>query len=187
MKKIENFDEMKEKGSEDVSFQSVPAGPQICKIIDVEDVEDKEYLKIQFDVCDGDLKGVFQEQYDKFGEWPASGTTYRSYKHSAYAFFTAFVIAVEKSNKNFVWNWDEKELINKKIVVNFGEEEYINDSGETKTSMKAREIRSIVSLNEGALKVPELKKAKKTETTKRREAPVNKVPTLEVSEDDLPF
>ena len=44
----------------------VPGG-YAAKIVRVEDNEEKEYLKIEWEFADGEFKGVNQEVYDAFG------------------------------------------------------------------------------------------------------------------------
>ena len=175
MRKIENWETVKESSE----FAQLVPGPQICKIINVEDIADKEYLKVYFDIVGTDksigmkpetvmkllatypelneLVGEFKRQEGAFGNWPSAGITYRSYKDSAAKFFKAFTTAVEKSNRGYAWAWDEKSLIGKYVVVNFGEEEYAKD-GEVSVSTKAREFRSIEALVAGEVKLLPVKK-----------------------------
>ncbi|MDA3780880.1 MAG: hypothetical protein PF487_11780 [Bacteroidales bacterium] len=197
MRKIDNFEEMKKDGNEVVSFASLPVGPQIVKIINVEDVVEKEYLRIEFDIAEGEFKDFFSEQFENFkkgddtDKWPGGGTVYRSYKNTAYQFFTAFIIAIEKSNKKFVWNWDETDLLNKLFVANFAEEEYLGDGAELKVSMKCRETRSTSALKEDKVRLLTIKKlpssSKEQSKPKERSKNQQNTPTIDVAEDDLPF
>ena len=177
MRKIENWDELKSTTDEVIGFESVPVGPQICKIVDVEDVEEKEYLKIWFDIVKGDFKNAFKEQEERFGQWPSQGILYWSYKKTAERFFAAKITAIEKSNDGFKWNWSPYELKSKFFVGNFAEEEYVDDN-EIKVSMKVREVRSLQALKDGNVK-----------ELKRKELPESEKPTQEINDtvDDLPF
>jgi len=179
MKKIDNWKEIKEQGSEDLGFISLKPGQYVAKIIEVEDVEEKEYLKIKFDIIwPKEFEGYFYKQMEQFGDWSAQGILYRSYKETAQRFFTAFIIAIEKSNDKFNWNFDEQKLIGKKFVANFGEEEYENDEGKIKVSLKCRETRSTVALKEGKIKDLKYKALPGNEKKEKEVA---------VSTDDLPF
>lgn len=172
MKKIENWDSIQETSQ----FAQLVPGPQICKITAVEDLADKEYYKIYFDIVGttgmkpetiarvksiypeiNELVGEFARQETAFGTWPRVGYDIRSYKDTAVRFFKAFITAVEKSNKGYTWNWDEKSLVGKLIIVNFGEEEYEKD-GVTAVSIKAREFRSIEAFLNGEVKLLPIKK-----------------------------
>lgn len=181
MKEIKNWDEL-DGSSETVEFLNIEKGAYICQIKEVEDVTDKEYLKIKFDVVDGKFKNYFSENY-LLQNWPNQGTLYKSYKDTASKFFRAFITAIEKSNanKNYKWNWDERTLVGKYVVVVFGEEEYQDkETLEVKVSVKPVDTRSIQAYKEGKIELPPLKKLK-TKIEKQNE------PEFEVSDDDLPF
>lgn len=187
MKKIDNFNDIINKTDEIMEFDQLPIGPQYCQIKAVEDVEEKEYLKIEFDIVKGELRNYFKNQHDNFKDpkWPSGGTIYRSYKPAAYSFFASFIVALKKSNNDFNWDWNEQELIGLYFVANFGEEEYIYE-GELRTSVKVREIRSITAMQEGKIKIPSLKLLPESE---KPASPKNVIDTstLEVDEKDLPF
>ena len=109
MREIKGFNSLPQ--NEIVEFENLEKGAYICQIKSVEDVEEKEYLKIKFDIVDGKYKGWFSEMAgDDLDSWSNQGTTYRSYKENAARFFKAFITAIEKSNakSNYRWNWDEK-------------------------------------------------------------------------------
>lgn len=157
MKQFENFNNNAE---ETVSFNNIIPGIYLCKINYVEDVIQKEYLKIEFDIVKGDFEKYFEKiAKNNGGIWSFAGTTYRSYKQSAQKFFESFITAIRKSNDNYVWNWNEKSLENKYFVGVFGEEEYLSQDGtEIKKSVRLQEIRSVIAFKNNELKVPELKK-----------------------------
>ena len=113
MKKIKNWEIVQEPTK--VKLRS-PCGYS-CAIKDVEDVPEKEYLGIQFDIVKGDEKGYFQKQYDNDTrankKWPNAGIIRRSYADKSASFFKGFITSVEKANKNFTVNWDETKRKNK--------------------------------------------------------------------------
>ena len=190
MRKIENWEEEYKKADEVVSFENLPVAPQICKVVKIEDIADKEYLKVYFDIADGEYKGFFKEKADNLGEWPSQGITYRSYKKSAEKFFMAFIKAIEKSNPNFKWNWDETKLIDKLFVANFGEEEFVWD-GERRVKVKCQEIRSLQALRDNKIKPLKIKKLTKEQenelyavTDTAEELLANNMAKVD---DDLPF
>lgn len=189
---------MRNEADEVVSsdFPELKRGPQICTITDLEDNPERELLKVFFDIAVGELKGEFARQEKQFGAWPAQGISYRSYNDAAFDFFKSFLIAVERSNKGFVFDpQNPKCLIGKKVVANFGEEEYLKD-GQLRTSMKCREFRSIEALDAGRVKLLEIKKLKNApaSTTQPVSQPVQAGGTqtigqqgINVKDDDLPF
>jgi len=189
MKKFENWNEEYKDASEVVGFEQIPVGPQIVEILKVEDIAEKEYLKIAFDIADGKYKGFFRRIFDADTradkKWPNSGITYRSYKKSADRFFMAFIKALDKSNDKFngtTWDWNEKKLVGLKFVANFAEEEYISEN-EIKVSVKCAEVRSIQALTEGNIKNIE----RKCLPDEDKEYYEDKKQNIEVTEDDLPF
>lgn len=162
----------------------VPGG-YAAKITRVEDVEDKEYLKIEWEFVEGEFKGVNHETFTAFGYWPMSFI--RSYKDTALRFFKGFKTAVENSNPNFVFKNDPQSLVGKFIGVVLGEEEYISNKGEVKKRVSVMDIRSGKAIREGDFKVPELKKL---DPSKLQNNSTYTAPTLDpIDEDDgeLPF
>lgn len=159
MKKINNFDEIQ---ASDGSYRRLPVGGYIVGVKDVEDVPEKEYLRIKFDICKGEYKNWFQKEFDsntkEDKKWPNSGTLIRSYKEKALPMFKGFTTAVEKSNNGFTWNWDEKKLKNKVFGVVIGEEEYLNQKGQVRVRNYVAAVRSVDVIDKGDFTIPELKK-----------------------------
>lgn len=158
MKKISGYDKIQESGS----FKKLPVGGYVVKILNATDVPDKEYLRLSFDVAEGPNKGFFAEEYkndtreDK--KWPNAGTFVRSYKEKALPMMKGFTTAVEKSNKNYTWNFDESTLKGKLVGLVIGEEEFVNSSGKMRTRTYVNAVRSVDIIREGKFEVPELKK-----------------------------
>lgn len=180
MRKIENWEELRNDIDEVISFDNITAGQYICKIIDVEDVDSKEYLKIWFDIVKGDFVDAFKTQEERTGQWPAQGIMYWSYKASAQRFYASKITAIEKSNDGYKYKlFEEDKLKGKYFVANFGEEEYLDSDNELKVGLKVQEVRSLQALKEGKIKTP-----KRKELSLEAKKQINKV---EVQEDDLPF
>ena len=179
MRKIENWEELKSTTDEVISFESLPVGPQFCKIVDVQDVESDEYIQIWFDIVKGDFKDVFKEQEEHFGKWPSQGIRRQYYTKKSERFFASFITAIEKSNDGFKWDWLPKNLKGKYFVGNFAEEEYV-DGDKVKVSLKVREVRSIQAMKEG--KVKELPIKLLPEDKKPQQ-----IQNIDDLSDDLPF
>lgn len=165
MKAINNFDKIQESGS----FEKLPVGGYIIKILAVDDVPEKEYLKIFFDINDGEKKGFFQKAFkeDTRAEkkWPKAGSFIRSYKEKALPMFKGFTNAIENSNKGYKWNFDEKSLVNKVVGVVIGEEQYLNQKGQVRTRTYVSSVRSVDTIKKGDFTVPELKKLDATKVS----------------------
>ena len=184
MKRIDNFDEVQATTGD---FAKPTAGGYVCKIVNVVDMplndEGKgDYLRIEFDIAEGEFKGYYREQFVKWGgTWIASFI--RSYKEKALGMFKHFTNCVEESNARYLWDWNEAGLRGKLIGLVLGEEEYINASGETKVKLAVKEIKNIEDIRKGNFKIPNLKKVENANLGSATQF----VPIANNSTDDLPF
>lgn len=160
------------------NFKKIEAGGYICGITAVEDVEQKEYLKLEFDIIEGDLKGYYRDLYDRKGFW--GGSFIRSYKESARGFFKKFLNAVEASNPNYKFDNNEKTLRGKVVGLVLGYEEYISNNGEVKERVYVADILSIDDVKAKNFTVPKLKKLETPTETTPFEA-------IDEDDDDLPW
>ena len=141
-------------------FKSPKAGGYVCIITDVEDVPDKEYLKVSYDIADGEFKGYYTKLATEKG-WNMPSFI-RSYKDTALPFFKGFVTSVETTNNGFKWdNKNEKAFIKKGIGLVLGDETYLNKSGEEKHRLYVFSNHSANAIRDGKFKVPELKDSAK--------------------------
>lgn len=165
MKKISGYDKIQESGS----FKKLSPGGYVVKILDVTDVPDKEYLKVSFDVCEGKDKDFFANEYKndtrEEKRWPNAGSFVRSYKEKALPMLKGFTTAIEKSNKGYTWDFDEKKLKGKIVGLVLGEEEFLNSSGKLRTRTYVNAVRSVDVIHKGEFEVPELKKLDATKAT----------------------
>ena len=125
MRKI-NMDDIQEAGD----FRRPTAGAYICVITDVIDIQDKEYLKVGYDIDAGEFKGYYTELREAHPDWAWCGAYVKSYKQTALSLFKRFCSAVSKSNS------EEQTLVGKKIGLVFQEEEYYGNDGSVKTRLK---------------------------------------------------
>lgn len=157
MKPITNIASVQEATGESTRL---PAGGYICEYTNVEDVSDKSYLYMEFDIAEGEFKGYFEDLENRAGFW--AGKCYRSYKENALPMFKRMCSAVTKSNKGFIFDGnehcDESTLIGKKIGMLLGEEEYLGNDGSVKTRLYVVREMSIDEIKEGKFKIPALKK-----------------------------
>ena len=136
-------------------FARVDAGGYVCGICSVEDVPDKEYLKITYDIIEGELKAHYTNlKKDKGWDLPMF---IASYKDSALSFFKGTITSIEKSNKGYTWDNDETKLKGKKIGLVLYEEEYVKNDGSIGVRMKVDKAHSIDAIKKGDFEVPERK------------------------------
>lgn len=146
-----------------------PVGGFICEIKTVEDVPEKEYLMIGYDIVEAvnDDQKEFVGMYEKRKRerdfnYP---TTVVSYKENSLPFFKGFVTALENSNKGYEWDNDETKFVGKRIGFVIGEEEYEgkdrNGAPKVKVRTYVAERHSVQAIKEGDFDVPEFKKLTK--------------------------
>lgn len=176
MRKINNWENIKENNG----FEKLPVGGYIIKILNVQDVAEKEYLKVSFDIADGEYKGFFKKQYDGDNradkKWPNAGSFVRSYKSTAESMFKGFANAVENSNKGYAFDFNEKSLVGKQVGIVVGLEEYVNQKGAVRERTYVSAVRSVETIKRGDFKIPDTKKldpTKTASTTKSAEPFVN--------------
>ena len=180
MKAIENYENIQATGGD---FARPVPGGYVCEIVRVEDFPlcketgKGDYLKIEFDFADGELKGYYADTYKKFNYW--GGKFVRSYKEKALGMFKHFTNCVEDSNKGYTWDWNEAALAGKKIGIVLGEEEYTGNDGAIKTCLEVKAIKTVDEIQRGDFKVPPLKKLKSTTSPA--------VPIADETDDDLPY
>ena len=166
MRKINDFDKVQENGG---GFKRIPDGAYIVGVKKVEDVSDKEFLRLELDICKGEYKNWYQQQYDadkrETKYWPRDGVLVRSYKEKALPFFKGFITAVTKSNPKFEWKWNEQDLKNKVFGVVVGTEEYLKKNGGVGTRPYIDSVHSVEAIEKGDYTVPDVKKLDPTKTT----------------------
>lgn len=184
MKPIQNYETIQASSGE---FARPTTGGYICKIIDVEDVPMNEqgkgnYLRIEYDIADGEFKGYYKEQFGRWGgNWNASFI--RSYKEKALGMFKHFTNCVEQSNAGYEWDFNEKGLIGKVVGLVLGEEEYKNNTGEIKTKLVVKNIATVEDIKNGNFKVTAPKKL----AVEKLNANINDFMPIDDIVDDLPF
>ena len=148
--------------------RQLPAGAYVCEIRNVTDYPEKEYLKIVYDIAEGEYRNYFAEARSKNPDWEWYGAYTRSYKTTALPFFKRFCSAINKSNQGFVFdggnaNADERTLIGKRVGLVFQEEEYYSNSGDLRTRLIVARECDVAKVAEQ--KVPKPKKLQEPATT----------------------
>ncbi len=168
------------------SFRKLEAGGYVCGITSAEDNEQKEYLKLEFDIAEGDFKGYYRDLYDRKGFW--GGSFIKSYKESARGFFKKFLNAVEASNPNYRFDNNEKKLRGKTVGLVLGYEEYVSNAGEVKERIYVSDILPLDDIKAGNYIVPKLKKlALHAENTAFSSVDTSDFEEITDDDDDLPW
>lgn len=151
-----------------------PVGGFICEIKTVEDVPDKEYLKVGYDIVEAvneeqsEFVGVYTKRKEERDfDYP---TTIVSYKEASLPFFKGFVTAIENSNDGYTWDNDETKFVGKRIGFVIGEEEYEgrDKSGAPKVKIRTyvAERHSVDTIKAGDFEVPTFKKLEQKSVTR---------------------
>lgn len=188
-----------------------PVGGFICRIVNVQDVPEKEYLKVFYDIAEAvspeqeEFVGMYERRKaERQFEYPS---TVVSYKENSLAFFKGFVTALESSNPKYKFDSDESKMVGLKIGFVIAEEEYEGRDKSGAPKIKVRtyvaERHSVQAIKDGDFNVPEFKKLEQATTTKpanpfatNGSAPTQTAPppvpdevfeTDDDSEDEIPF
>ena len=187
MRKI-NWDNVQEA----TGFDNPIPGAYIAVICGVEDVEDKEYLKIMWDFAEGEYKGNNRDTYDRAGFWPT--VLMRILQGEGTRIFQGVQdrSGVQQSRYRF----DEDNLnamIGKRICVVLGDEEYRGNDGTTKTRLYVHQTCSLQAYQKGDFKVPDLKRMNGSQAASAPSygggysAPSGSFADLSDSDGELPF
>lgn len=127
--------------SEGDDYEQLPAGAYVCEITSAKDVDDKGYIRIEFDIADGEYKGYFKRLCDRANFWGASVNLSYTAKNDTRSFKLPLKV-INACNPGYTFNpyggnSDEKTLVGKKVGVVFHEEEYKSKKdGTIRSSMK---------------------------------------------------
>ena len=187
MRVIENYENIQASSGE---FARPGNGGYILEIVNVTDVPfdattgKGDYLRIDYDIAQGDFKGYYTTQNERFGGGKWFANVIKSYKEKALGMFKHFTNCVEESNPGFKWNWQEQKLVGLRFGATLQEEEYEKNDGSVGTRLVVRDIKTVKQIMDGNFKVPVTKKLDKPVS-----APVSNFAVL--SDDDfaasLPF
>lgn len=148
--KVKNWDMIEES----TPGEKLPAGGYVIKIVDVNDVPDKEYLWVVYDIAEGEHAGHYSDDFGKNNAWAHRFT--RSYKDSAEGMFKAFVNRVEESNRGFKWDGrDERQFVGKELGVVLQKRMYTNEKGDDKEALEVRSVYASQDIRNGDFKVPD--------------------------------
>lgn len=158
MEKPSNYDSAKAETRGE--FKKIPAGGHILGIVGVENGKTsaqskggvRNQLILSLDIAEGEFKNEYRKMTEKFGK-PCYLKSYLPYEGTDVPFFKGAITSIEKTN-GFLWNWDERTLVGKKVGANLREKEYINKNGELKTILEVAYLCSSDTIKEGVAVLP---------------------------------
>ena len=175
-------------------FPRMPAGGYVARIQAVrvngkdgngnlvDYINDKQYVKLIYDIAEGEFAGRYSEDYWASEERDYGHCIYLSWKNMNA--LKGNIASLDESNPGFdamaALEADKWELfIGKLVGIVLGEEEYVGNNGEVKTRFKLPSLRSAQAIREGRFRVPELDKLPESERREAEQQPDNY--------DDVPF
>lgn len=185
IKKPGNFENTNAYGD----FETLKPGGYKCVIRKVECNETsngKQYLKVSYDIAEGENKDFYKNKYlndqrtDKkwSGVWTVFTDGYEP--NSTNKKFKGFTTALEESNAGYKFDWDENKLENKRIGLVMHEEEFETQTGEVKTAVKPLYAMSYDKVEDA--KIPKMK-----ELPEKGDSFEKKDDWIEDDSLDLPF
>jgi len=169
------------------NFPKVQPGGYVCIIKGIEDVVDREYLRVSYDIADGEHKGIYTKRQKETG-WDLP-TFIQSYSEKSLPFFKGFVTSVEQTNKGFKWDEEhEQQFVNKGIGLVLANEHYLNKKGEEKIRLIAIAKHSADAIRKGDFEPPIEEYANNMQSVEPKEDnPFAKVAVAEESDSAFAF
>lgn len=183
-------------------YQRMPAGGYVAQIqavrtdgpasygsARVDYVNAKQYVKLIYDIAEGDFAGRFSDDY-----WTGENKDYGHQIFLSWKNMGAFkgnIQALDESNPGFdalaAFEADRWELfIGKKVGIVVGEEEYEANDGEIKTRLGLPRLKSVQDVRAGKFRVPE-KKTVRRDTQGYSAPPAATGNGASVYDEDCPF
>ena len=152
-------------------------------------VNSKEYVKLIYDIAEGDFAGRFSDDYWSGEDKDYGHQIFLSWKNMGA--FKGNIQALDESNPGFdalaAFQADRWELfIGKKVGIVLGEEEYRANDGTVKTKLGLPRLKSVQDIRAGKFKVPAPKKLKDDEQGYNA-APAKADMSESVYDEDIPF
>lgn len=179
---------------EQVEFEVLPKGAYVIKILSVKEEPAKSggsYLKMAFDIAEGDYKDFYKRQFDANSKedkkWSNDAVLYVSCpQDDSQQFiidnFNKFMTAVEDSNEGYHWSWDESTLKNKLVGAKFCIEQSEYD-GKVWDHVRARWFVSAQKVRDGKFgKLPNDKLLSVSKPSSDGFVPLKDVP-----DEEIPF
>jgi hypothetical protein len=117
---------------EQVEFELLPKGAYVIKILSIKEEESPNKginrLKIAFDIAEGEYKDFYKNMFEnntkEDKKWPNDAVIYiispsDDSEQWIIDNFNKFMTALEDSNNDYHWNWDENTLKNKLVGAKF--------------------------------------------------------------------
>ena len=161
-----NWLEINENGA----TRKLPIGGYVCIIRKMTDNEKEKYIEVEYDVAEGEYKGIAVDTYEAWGRWVHNFRVY--YTDKAMWRFKKFITRMEQTNPNFVFDWSNWScMVNKGIGLVIGIRQYYSKKdGSLKETLDVQDFCTATDIREGNLpKQPEVRSPKEPLPTAQME------------------
>ena len=140
-------------------FDRPPAGGYLCTIVAVENIPDKQHVRLEWDIDEGDYQEIYRASSLASGRH--CPYDWRSYKEENLKYFKHFLSVLTKCNPGKfeykTWNGDERAFVGLQFgaVIGYRESAY---NGKIYENEYINRLIDRETLARGDFKVPELKK-----------------------------
>ena len=163
IKKFGDYDKVQSYSDTEI----LPRGGYVCKIIDAKIIENNygQSVKLAWDIAEGDQKDYYKKRFDsdtrEDKKWSGvhllsvpkddgserDGWTKRAFK--------TFTDALEDSNDNYHFDWDESKFKGKLIgfVINY--RQYEKQDGSVGNTPNVGRVTSVQNIKDGKFKIPD--------------------------------
>lgn len=143
------------QATKDGEFKKLPAGPYVCRIVEMKDKEDKEYVECIYDIAEGKYVGFYSDDWGK--QHPYAHHLFLSYKDSALGMLKGRLEAIQASNAGFdpfaAWDAGRLDMFEMMLIgLNLQEQEYINSNNEIRTRLECRQVVPVQDIRDGKVK-----------------------------------
>lgn len=174
--------------------EKLPIGGYVLKIlgVKVEDYSWGQVLVLRHDIAEGEHVGFFKKNYDAQESNQKWKGTFRinlpkddgsEMDQWNVRRLKAAMIAIEKSNDGYVWNWDENSLVGKFVGGLFGNKEY-EYNGSRGFYTECRTLCSTERIRSGNFTIPKDKMLENKTSSNDMAIPAG---FFAVDDEDIPF
>lgn len=126
-------------------YEVLEAGAYKCQILKAEECtasNGKEYIKVSFDIIEGEKKEFYKRKYQNDNredkKWSGVLVVFsEDYEGNTNKYFKTLITCAEESNTNYKFDFDNvADLKGKKIGIVFREEEFLDTFKQIRTAVK---------------------------------------------------
>lgn len=168
--------------------QRLEPGAYVVRITEMNDVPDREYVEVVYDIAVGERAGYYSDEWGKSNPW--AHHTFFSYKDKALGMLKGRLECINASNAGFdaFAAWDAGRLdmfVGRTFGANIRLEEYEKSDGSIGERLSVCEVRTAQDVLDGKVKPRDVKRLDASRGSGWSARPVAAAPA--VDDSDIPF